>query len=70
MHGIISKTKLYRLAYSALSWMFPVMRRLFPNSVTTTEQMGRAMLSVAKKGYEKSILETKDINQLGKTENS
>jgi hypothetical protein len=32
--------------------------------VTTTEQMGRAMLAVARRGYPKSILETVDINGL------
>ena len=70
MHGAVSKTPLYRRLYQALDWMYPVLNRLFPNHVTTTEKVGRAMLAVAKRGYEKPILETKDINRLGETESS
>jgi len=36
--------------------------RFFPHFVTTTEQMGLAMLKVAKHGSTKSILESSDIN--------
>jgi hypothetical protein len=32
--------------------------------VTTTEQLGRAMLVAAKRGAAKRVLETKDINNL------
>jgi hypothetical protein len=32
--------------------------------VTTTEQLGRAMLRVAKEGAGKKILESRDINSL------
>ena len=41
----------------------PILRRLFPGYVTTTERVGRAMLAVAKNGYPKKILETSDINR-------
>ena len=37
-------------------------RALFPNAVTTTERMGRAMIAVARRGYPKPILEAADIN--------
>jgi hypothetical protein len=70
MNGAVSKTPLYRHLYQAADWMYPVMNCLIPNHVTTTEKVGRAMLTVAKKGYEKSILETKDINRIGETESS
>jgi hypothetical protein len=33
-------------------------------AVTTTEQLGRAMIDVAARGYERPILETSDINRL------
>ena len=42
--------------------LLPVLRRFFPHFVTTTEQMGLAMLKVAKHGATKSILESSDIN--------
>jgi len=35
---------------------------LFPNYVTTTECVGRAMLSVTKHGFPKPVLENRDIN--------
>jgi hypothetical protein len=37
---------------------------VIPNQVTTTQAVGRAMLSVAKKGYKKKYLENVDINRL------
>jgi uncharacterized protein YbjT (DUF2867 family) len=65
MHGIKSKTALYQAAYMAMSPFFSVVKALFPRSVTTSEQLGRAMLRVAKQGAPKRILETPDIVQLG-----
>jgi hypothetical protein len=40
----------------------PLLYRLFPQYVTTTEEIGRAMLKAAKVGAPKAILETADIN--------
>ena len=42
----------------------PALKALFPNGVTTTEQVGRAMLAVARSGFSKPVLETRDINGL------
>ena len=64
LHGIKSKTKAYRILYTLTAPILPLLKGLFPNNVTSTEQVGRAMLRVAKSGYPKSILETKDINSL------
>jgi uncharacterized protein YbjT (DUF2867 family) len=61
LHGIRSKTLPYRLAYSILRPLLPVMKSLFPRQVTTTEQVGRAMLRVARQGYRQPVLETSDI---------
>ncbi len=64
MHGIRSKTTAYRVFY-ALAWpLLPLMKKLFPGYVTTTEQIGRAMLAVVKHGYPKPVLESRDINTL------
>ena len=41
--------------------LLPWLRR-FPKFVTTTEQIGRAMLKVAREGYSKRVLESVDIN--------
>ncbi|MGH9419385.1 MAG: epimerase, partial [Thermoanaerobaculia bacterium] len=45
MHGETSKTRLYRLFYAITPLLFPLLKRLFPRSVTTTEQIGRAMIA-------------------------
>jgi uncharacterized protein YbjT (DUF2867 family) len=63
LHGITSKTRLYRIGYVVLTPLYPLLRALFPNSITTTEQVGRAMLHVAKHGYQKNILESHDIER-------
>lgn len=41
-----------------------MLRRLFPRYVTTTEQIGRAMITSARNGAPKAILDTDDINRL------
>jgi uncharacterized protein YbjT (DUF2867 family) len=64
LHGIRSKTKLYQTFYTVLNPILPLLKSAFPQYITTTEQLGRAMLRVAKQGFSKPILETKDINNL------
>jgi hypothetical protein len=44
--------------------LLPVLKKIFPKYLTTTEQMGRAMLKVARDGAPKRVLETRDINML------
>jgi uncharacterized protein YbjT (DUF2867 family) len=63
LHGIQSKTRLYRAIYVVTTPIFPALRALFPRFVTTTEQLGRAMLRVARDGYAKPILEMRDISE-------
>jgi uncharacterized protein YbjT (DUF2867 family) len=60
LHGVKSKTKLYRVMYEFLRPIYPVLRKL--KAVTTTEQVGIAMIQVAKTGYQKRYLENMDIN--------
>ncbi|WP_327065136.1 NAD(P)H-binding protein [Kitasatospora sp. NBC_01250] len=70
-HGVVSKTRLYRVGYSVLGPLIPLLRKVAPNLVTTSEQMGRAMIAVATPGVvppgadaTRRILRTKDINRL------
>jgi uncharacterized protein YbjT (DUF2867 family) len=65
LHGITSKTKAYRVAYAAMKPFLPLLLRVFPQYVTTTEQVGRAMLAVAKDGYPRAVLEARDIARMG-----
>ncbi len=60
--GIKSKTRSYRIFYSALAFMLPVLRAAFPDHVLSTRQIGLAMLILAKHGFAKAILESRDIN--------
>jgi uncharacterized protein YbjT (DUF2867 family) len=64
LHGIRSKTRLYQFFYDLLTPVMPLLKGRFPKSLTTTEQLGRAMIHVAKNGYTKPILDTEDINRL------
>jgi uncharacterized protein YbjT (DUF2867 family) len=65
LHGIRSKTGWYRALYVLMTPLSPVLRRIFPRSVTTTEHVGRAMIAVARHGYPKRVIETRDIDELG-----
>ena len=62
MHGIRSRTRLYALLYVVAAPLFPILRRLFPNAVTTTGRVGRAMIELARSGAQKRVLESRDIN--------
>lgn len=53
--------KLYRY----IGWMFPVLKVVFPNRVSTLKQVGKAMINSLIKGSDKQILEVEDINKLG-----
>jgi uncharacterized protein YbjT (DUF2867 family) len=61
VHGERSKTTAYRVAYSLTKPLLPLLRRLFPSYILTTEEIGRAMIRVAKWGTPKRILESSDI---------
>ncbi len=64
LHGVRSKTALYNAVYVALGPVLGLWRRLSPNGLTTSEQVGQAMLVVAKRGTPSPIVETADINAL------
>lgn len=62
MHGIRSKTRLYRAGYVVLWPLLPLLDRL--GAATTTERVGRAMLRVAREGSPIPVLGNRDINAL------
>ena len=64
MHGIKSRTTLYRVFYSLMTPLYPALRSLFPRAITTTEHLGRVMLRLARSGYSKPVLESADIASL------
>jgi uncharacterized protein YbjT (DUF2867 family) len=66
LHGIRSKTRSYRILYTVLWPFIQILRGISPNSMTTTERVGRAMIRVAIEGAPSHILGTREINELGK----
>ena len=62
--GVLSRTGWYRAAYAVTRPLFPVLRGLFPNQVLATDEIGRAMLIVARDGAPKPVLEARDIRAL------
>jgi uncharacterized protein YbjT (DUF2867 family) len=64
LHGARSRTRWYRLLYVVAAPLLPLARRLFPAQITTTEQIGRAMLQLARHGAPDRVLETPAINAL------
>lgn len=64
LHGVRSKTAWYQAAYSVAAPLLTLLNRIAPNYMTTTEQVGRAMIAVARNGYPKPVLESEDINRL------
>jgi uncharacterized protein YbjT (DUF2867 family) len=61
LDGIRSKTASYRLGYALMKPLLPLLHWALPNQVLSTREIGQAMLAVAKRGYPKRILETRDI---------
>jgi len=63
LHGVRSKTAWVQAVYVVASPPFAWLARTSPKYVTTTERVGRAMISVARDGYPKPVLESEDINR-------
>jgi hypothetical protein len=62
LHGIKSKTAWVQAIYVATAPLLTLLNRVAPTYMTTTEQVGRAMIRVARDGYPKPVLESEDIN--------
>ena len=65
LNGIKTKTALYAAVYAVVGPLYPVLKAIAPGYVTTTQQVGRAMIHVALHGAPKTHLENRDINALG-----
>ncbi len=64
MGEIIPKTAWIRALYAVVGPLYPVWKAVFPKYVTTTVQVGRAMIHVAREGAPKRVLENRDINEI------
>jgi uncharacterized protein YbjT (DUF2867 family) len=59
-----SKTGWVQALYNVVAPLYPLVRRIFPNSMTTTAALGRAMIQVVATGYPKTVLYSADFNRL------
>jgi hypothetical protein len=50
--------------YKYVAWLYPVAKVIAPNFVSTLKQVGIAMINTVNKGYDKKIIEVKDIKAL------
>jgi uncharacterized protein YbjT (DUF2867 family) len=70
MDGIESKTPSCRIIYRVRAPFMPLLRGALPNQVLRTREIGRPMLSLARQGYGKPALETRDIRAVVRREQS
>ncbi len=67
LNGARSKTRAYQLFYTLAKPFLSTLRALFPNHILSTEDIGNAMLAVARHGAAKAVLEVADICALSRT---
>ena len=65
--GVTAQVSWVRFMYWLLGPLYPVLRRVLPRHVTTSETVGRAMIRVAQHGYSAPILKSDDINAVAST---
>jgi hypothetical protein len=53
-------------AYHYISWLYPVLKTLFPKAACSLQEIGLAMISVTNTGYNKHVLEVPDIVKAAK----
>jgi uncharacterized protein YbjT (DUF2867 family) len=66
MHGIRSRSNVYRVLYAVLLPIVLLVAAVSPNSLTTTEKVGRAMIHVVERGAPTPLLGTREINALAR----
>lgn len=62
LHGVKSKTKFYPFFYGVMKPLNSLLLKL--NSVITSEQLGKAMIEVARNGYSNPIIESNQLKKI------
>jgi nucleoside-diphosphate-sugar epimerase len=52
--------------YTFIAWLYPIGRALYPAGFCTLQEVGRAMINAAGRGYPRQILDVQDIVRLAK----
>jgi uncharacterized protein YbjT (DUF2867 family) len=63
IHPIKGMQRTHKFYYS-ISWLYPVLSRLFSKHTNTLDEIGRAMINAAKQGNGRAVLECEDIRKL------
>ena len=66
LRDIEPSSKLYRVLVNNLKWLLRLMKRLTPDKVVDTTQIGLSMIHVTQKGYDKKVIMPEDIQILAK----
>lgn len=64
LHGERSRTRMYRVGYALTKPFWGILRTVFPGAVSTSEQVARAMIAVAREGAPRGVMEITDINAM------
>jgi len=65
--GIKSRSKGTRVLYTLFAPLYPVLKLIFRDSLTSTENVGKAMIGVVRSGYEQPFMSNRDINSAART---
>ncbi|MBT4711316.1 MAG: epimerase [Alphaproteobacteria bacterium] len=65
MEGVQPTSKMARRFLKVFGFIFPLMRAIAPNTVTTTSAIGRAFINVSINGSGPNVLGPAEINRLG-----
>lgn len=63
-HGEVSKTGWARALYAMARPLWPLLQTVAPGMVISTEELGRAMIRVARDGAPRRVLEMRDLRAL------
>jgi uncharacterized protein YbjT (DUF2867 family) len=64
LHGVRSKTAWVQAIYVVAGPLLSYLNSVAPKYMTTSQQLGRAMIKVARDGYPRPVLESEDINSV------
>jgi len=64
--GVTPSSKIYAVMVNNLAWLIKLFKKLMPNSIVDTVQIGQAMINAVRKGYDKKIIDPRDVLVLAK----
>jgi uncharacterized protein YbjT (DUF2867 family) len=62
--GVSPSSRMYRILINNLAWLIKLIKKIAPNSIVNSAQIGQAMINLTKKGYSKTIIDPIDILKL------